>query len=430
MSWSTKTLGELIEESGGEIRTGPFGSQLHKSDYVDDPCAIPVVMPKNMVGGKVDTSSIARIDETTVNRLNSHLLSEGDILLGRRGDIGRRAWVGEYEAGWLCGTGSMRISAGNSREFIPRYLYYYLELPQAIEWLQAHSVGATMPNLSAGIVRQLPVTYPPISTQVEIIGELDSIEALIANTRRRIEILEEMARLLYREWFVHFRFPGHENVELVDSELGLIPKGWVVARVSEVIETIGGGTPSREVDEYWSNGSVQWYTPSDLTREKSIFAIESSDRITELGLRKSSAKRFPAGSVMLTSRATIGEVSIATSEASTNQGFITCLPSERLTTNYLYFWLNENVPLLKNLAGGATFKELRKSTFRELPILVPDQSEMVRFEERIGPPMTLVKNLLQQNAVLRETRDLLLPRLVSGELDVSDLDVELEAVGV
>ena len=226
MTWTTSTLGDLACQAGGEVRTGPFGTQLHKSDYVDDPAATPVVMPKDMSDGKIDSSAIARVDTEVVERLSSHMLRTGDIVLSRRGDIGRRAWTSEAEEGWLCGTGSMRISVNRSEEIRPRYLFYFLGLDQTIGWLKGHAVGATMSNLSAGVVQQLPVQYPSLALQDAIVEVLDSLDILIENNRRRIEVLEEMARLLYREWFVYFRFPGHEDVGLVDSDLGPIPEGW------------------------------------------------------------------------------------------------------------------------------------------------------------------------------------------------------------
>lgn len=225
MTWMTTTLGDLASQAGGEVRTGPFGTQLHKSDYIDDPAATPVVMPKDMSDGKINPSSIARVGDEVVERLATHILSEGDIVLGRRGDIGRRAWTSDVEEGWLCGTGSMRISVIESEQIRPRFLFYFLGLEQTIGWLQGHAVGATMSNLSAGVVQQLPVRYPHLALQDAIVEVLDSLDTLIENNRRRIEVLEEMARLLYREWFVYFRFPGHEDVEPVDSDLGPIPEG-------------------------------------------------------------------------------------------------------------------------------------------------------------------------------------------------------------
>ena len=183
---------------------------------------------------------------------------------------------------------------------------------------------------------------PPLPTQRKIASILSAYDDLIENNTRRIAILEEMAQAIYREWFVNFRFPGHENVKLVDSPLGQIPEGWEVKPVSEVFETLGGGTPSKKVDEYWDGGDIAWFAPSDLTKSGNMYSASSGACITEAGLRKSSAKLFPAYSVMLTSRATIGVLSINTVPASTNQGFILlCAPNQRVSALQLFFWLRE-----------------------------------------------------------------------------------------
>lgn len=284
MSWTTRTLGDIAIEADGEIRTGPFGSQLHKHDYVEVETATPVVMPRDMVEGRIDTSSIARIDDVTRERLSAHILRPGDIVLGRRGEIGRRAWVGDYESGWLCGTGSMRISIRGSQEVIPRYLYYFLELPTTVGWLQGHSVGATMSNLSAGVVQQLPVAYPSVDAQQTIVGALDAFETLIENNRRRIEILEEAARLLYREWFVDFRFPRYGDVALVDSELGPIPEGWEVTTLGASAIWLSGGTPNTKVPEFW-DGDIPWITSGSL---KSFLIDSSQRRLTSIGVSNGS----------------------------------------------------------------------------------------------------------------------------------------------
>src|SRR5437660_4171081 len=150
MQIATRTLGEICDTVGGIIRTGPFGSQLHESDYTEE--GIPVVMPKNIVDGKVSVEGIARIDEADVARLVQHKLHKGDIVYGRRGDIGRRALVTEKEEGWLCGTGCLRISLGNSI-LDPLFLYYFLGQPKVVEWIFNQAIGATMPNLNTEIIR-------------------------------------------------------------------------------------------------------------------------------------------------------------------------------------------------------------------------------------------------------------------------------------
>ena len=309
----------------------------------------------------------------------------------------------------------------------PDFVYYLMRTMR--NRLKAVAGGAATPIVNKSSFALLEVTVPDLRTQFRIGTYLKAFDDLIEVNQQRVDNLMEMARLLYREWFVHFRYPGHEDVELIDSVIGPVPEGWEVSRVCDVTETVGGGTPSKAVKAYWTEGTVQWFTPTDLTRAGSTFVFDSGLRITELGLKKSSAKLFPAGSVMMTSRATIGSISISATEATTNQGFITCVPSERLPSNYLYFWLHTNVDLFRSLAGGTTFKELSRSTFRTLPILVPPRREIARFESQVGTLMALIRNLLRQNQVLMEARDLLLPRLVSGELEVSELDSGLVAVG-
>ena len=288
--------------------------------------------------------------------------------------------------------------------------------------------GSALPSTSREAFAWIPVLLPPLEVQTRIGQLLKAFDDLIENNRRRIQLLEETARLIYREWFVHFRYPGHEDVLLVDSELGPIPEGWEVCPVEEVMGVVGGGTPSKKEEDYWIDGDIQWYTPSDLTGADSMFALESGLRINQLGLAKSSAKLFSAGSVMMTSRATIGVLSFATTEACTNQGFITCCPSGRLGASYIYFWLEAGVPLFLQISSGSTFKELTRSTFKKLRIAVPPAPLENEFCSLVEPLLQSVLNLLRQQRVLTSSRDLLLPRLVSGDLDISNLDLDLEAV--
>ena len=385
-------------------------------------------MPSDMVGGAIDPHSIARVHPTKASTLSKHFLEVGDIVLARRGDIGRCAYVAPQNAGWLCGTGSMKLSLPDG-PLSSKYLFYLLQTDSVIGWLNGVSVGATLKNLSAGAVSELPLCFPALELQHSICAILDALEELIENNQQRIRLLEETARILYREWFVNFRYPGHEDVPLVDSELGPIPGDWEICQVDEVMGVVGGGTPSKKEEGYWVDGTIQWYTPSDLTATGSMFASESGLKINELGLAKSSANLFPAGSVMMTSRATIGVLSFSTTEACTNQGFITCVPSERLSGSHIYFWLEAHVPLFLQIGTGATFKELTKSTFRKLPIAVPPVPLEEEFCSLVDPLLQSVLNLLRQQQVLQSSRDLLLPRLVSGDLDISDLDLDLEAVG-
>src|SRR6266566_3538371 len=301
------------------------------------------------------------------------------------------------------------------------FVKYYLDTMK--QELKNVSKGATQDNLSLDKLLSFDILTPPVTTQHKIATILSAYDDLIENNTRRIAILEEMAQSLYREWFVHFRFPGHEKKRMVESQLGMIPEGWEVKAISEVIETLGGGTPSTRNIEYWNNGHVNWYSPTDLTATGTMFITHSAKKITDLGLDKSSARMFPAYSVMMTSRATIGVIAINTGPACTNQGFITCVPNEKLSAYQIYFWLAENKEKIISLASGATFKEINRATFRKLPIVIPDISTSQEFNELVLPMCKQVENLIAKNANLRRTRDLLLPKLISGEVDVEGVEI-------
>lgn len=339
------------------------------------------------------------------------------VVIGRKGSLGTVYYVeGKF---WPHDT-TLWVKDFHGND--PKFCYYFLQTLH----LEQYDVGASNPTLNRNHIHGLPIFIPPVPKQRRIASILSTYDDLIENNTRRIAILEEMARRLYEEWFVHFRFPGHEDASFVESEIGKIPEEWDLKTVNDVFEIVGGGTPSKKINEYWENGTINWYSPTDLTREKSAFMDASGVQITDLGLKKSSAKLFPPMSVMMTSRATIGVISINTTEASTNQGFITCLPNQEFPLYVMYHWLKNNVETFINLGTGATFKEITKGTFKTIPIIVPPHFLTKSFQEKVTPFMELALNLQRKNANLHAQRDLLLPKLVSGEIDVSEAEKSLE----
>jgi type I restriction enzyme S subunit len=296
--------------------------------------------------------------------------------------------------------------------------FYYLVKYVGLNHLKD---GTSNPSLSRDVFGRQEVPLPSLVLQRRIAGILSAYDDLIENSQRRIKILEEMARRLYREWFVHFRFPGHEDCRFVESPLGEIPEGWEVKTVGDSFEILGGGTPSRKEERYWNGGTIQWFSPTDLTGAGTMFMDNSRDHITHLGLSESSARLFPPLCVMLTSRATIGAIAINTTEACTNQGFITCLPSEQVPLYFLYCWLSENVPTFVRMASGSTFKEISRGVFKSIQFLHPPATLVGMFESFAAPVGEDLLSLQRQISNLRRSRDLLLPRLLSGQIDVEAL---------
>ena len=209
--WRRKTIDELCDLGGGEVRIGLFGSQLHQSNYSVE--GIPVVMPTDISDGGISEERIAQVSENHVERLAKHKLSKGDIIYGRRDDIGRQSLVRESNIGWLCGTGCFRVTLGDS-EVLPEYSHLFLKIAEVIGWIQNQAIGATLPNLITQILKRVPIYYPFSKLeQKNIVSVVFAYDDLIENNKRWIALLGKMAEEIYREWFVRFRLPGHQNTE-------------------------------------------------------------------------------------------------------------------------------------------------------------------------------------------------------------------------
>ena len=192
--WKKVKLGEI----SADIQTGPFGSQLHMSDYSEK--GIPVVMPKDMINGKITEENIERVTDNHVKRLNRYIISSGNILYARRGDVGKCVYVSEKESGWLCGTGCLRINI-NTAIANPKFVFFQLQKTETIGWVEKNAVGATMLNLNTSILANVPLHLPPLPTQQKIASVLSAYDDLIENNRKQIKLLEEAALKLYKEWF-------------------------------------------------------------------------------------------------------------------------------------------------------------------------------------------------------------------------------------
>jgi type I restriction enzyme S subunit len=308
------------------------------------------------------------------------------------------------------------------------YLRYVIGSPEFTAHVKSITTGVNVPHISGKDIKRFQFALPPTADQRRIASILGAYDDLIEVNRRRIALLEEMARRLFEEWFVHFRFPGHEDHAMVETPDGPVPDGWSRQKVDDAFNVVGGGTPSKAEATYWAGGTINWYTPSDLTGAGTSFMDASSLKITNEGLRRSSARLFPPFSVMMTSRATIGVISINTTNACTNQGFITCIPNDRIPLCYLFHWLHANVPLFISQATGSTFKEITKGVFRKLSIVLPPAELTSVFERRTRPMIEAVLVLERIQRRLATSRDLLLPRLISGEVSVATAERELQAV--
>jgi len=431
-AWSVMSLGELVDGSDGAIKTGPFGSQLHQSDYLSPgEDGVPVVMPRDMVDGRLDYGSMARIPAAKAEGLSVHITRPGDVLLARRGDIGRGVLIQEADAGVLCGTGSLRVSLQGS-ELLPEFLFRYLSTVAGRHELEGKAVGSTMPNINADIVRSMEVRFPPKDAQQRVVGLLRSYDELIENNTRRIQILEEMTQAIYREWFVEFRYPGHGDVPLVDSDLGPIPAGWEVRRVADVATVDKGlsykgafltdyGVPMANLKCFQPGGGFRRDGTKPYSGEfKARHAVKPGDLIV------ANTDLTQAGQV-IGSPAIIPTSGFGEGGLVSHHLFAVRFEDRRIERAYLYYVLQDERfrSFARGRASGTTVLGFRSADFLSYVFPCAPPGLQSRFSELVADTHSLSERLEDANEQLRATRDLLLPRLISGEVEVSGLDIDV-----
>ena len=298
------------------------------------------------------------------------------------------------------------------------YRFVYYSIVNSYSVLAGLANGGAQQNLNAQLIKDFAISLPSLETQKRIADILSTIDDKIENNTRINHNLEEQAQALYKSWFVDFEpFKGGK---FVDSELGMIPLGWRVGTLSELGDIVAGGTPSKAKPEYYTNNGIAWLTPKDLSVKCNKFTAKGETDITEDGYKNSSAKLMPRGTVLFSSRAPIGYISIAKGDICTNQGFKSVVPTYAGTA-YVYYWLRENTGAIEAQASGSTFKEASGSLMKSFPALIPSKDVLDAFEDDIMPILKKQENLEEENGHTEQLRDLLLPRLMSGEWLFNDL---------
>lgn len=383
MMWEIAKLGDISKN----IQTGPFGSQLHQSDYSE--CGIPVVMPKDLVGGKISEESIARVDKTHVERLCRHKIEVGDILYSRRGDVGRCAHVTKKEEGWLCGTGCLRVTI-DSEKADSRFVFFQLQHPDTVGWVEKHAVGATMLNLNTTILSSVPIRLPTLEIQKRIADILSAYDDLIENNQKQIKLLEEATQRLYKEWFVDLRFPGHENTKIVDG----VPEGWSKTNINEILT---------------------FHRGYDLTKnEMKAGRYPVVGSTTVIGYHNEFKIKGPG---IVTGRSgSLGKYQ-----------FIWDNFWPHNTSLYISDYKDHNIffvySLLQtvdfaSLNNGGAIPTLNRNVLSNIEVIEPTDELQEMFAKIAEAQYRKIRNLEKQNNQLKMARDVLLPKLMSGEVEV------------
>ena len=286
----------------------------------------------------------------------------------------------------------------------PKYLYYFLKNSSTVAELQllAETRSGTFPQITFSEVANLTIPVPSLAVQEVIVQTMQCLEDKITCNEQINDNLEQQAQSYFQELFV----------DNADPE-------WDIGTISDLGTVVGGSTPSKAKPEYYTESGIAWITPKDLSINKSKFVSHGENDITELGLKNSSAAIMPEGTVLFSSRAPIGYIAIAAGEVTTNQGFKSVVPKPEIGTPFVYFFLKNTLPVIEGMASWSTFKEVSGSTMKNVPAVIPDAETLAKFSDFCAPIFAQQRILEEQNQSLAALRDNLLPKLMSGEIDVS-----------
>lgn len=266
--------------------------------------------------------------------------------------------------------------------------------------------GSAIPSTDRYQIYSIEVEVPPLEKQRKIVAVLDCIDRKININQKVNDNLEQQAATYFQELFINNANPM-----------------WQISTISDLGTVVGGSTPSKTKPEYYTNNGIAWITPKDLSINRSKFISHGENDITELGLKNSSATVMPKGTVLFSSRAPIGYIAIASNEVTTNQGFKSVIPYSEIGTAFVYFFLKHSLPVIESAASGSTFKEISGSAMKNIPAIIPDRNTLDQFNSFCAPIFAQQKILEEQNHSLAMLRDSLLPKLMSGAIDVASIQL-------
>lgn len=423
--WPVSTVAEIAAEKRSAIAIGPFGSRMKADSYSDG--GVPVIRGTNLVGGREFGGEFVFVPEEKADELEGANVFPGDLVFPHRGAIGE---VGVVPSGsnvrWMLSTSLMKLSCDPAKAD-SLFLYYYFRSKWGRHELLRHASTVGTPGIGQPLtsLRSVRVAVPSLLEQRGIAAVLGVLDDKIELNRRMNRALEEMAQAIFQSWFVDF--DGQTEFEDSGTELGEIPVGWSVEPIGQVVNAVGGSTPSTKVDEYWEGGTIHWTTPKDLSSLSSPVLLDTERKITEAGLSKISSGLLPIGTVLMSSRAPVGYLAIAQVAIAVNQGYIAIPPGDRLGSLYVLHWLKANMERIKARAGGTTFQEISKRSFRPILVLVPPQEQVRHFDAVTGSLFERIVGNETQSRTLAELRDTLLPKLISGEIRVPQAESSVES---
>ena len=409
MEWKEVTLGDLCEISSSK--------RIFAKEYQSD--GVPFYRGKEIIakqkGNAISNELFISRNRYEEIKARYGVPQQRELLLTSVGTLGVPYVIKEEEFYFKDGNLTwFRHFNGLDVE----YLYYWFLSPYGKNEINTKAIGSTQKALTIDSLSKFDIKIPVnLDDQRRIASILSSLDRKIELNNKINADLEEMAQAIFKNWFVDFE--PFKNGKFVDSELGMIPEGWKVGRLNEIADVVGGSTPSKAKPEYYTQKGIAWLTPKDLSNHPAVYTSRGEIDITKEGYNSTSTKLMPKGTILFTSRAPIGYISIAQNDICTNQGFKSLVP-KKAGTCFLYCFLKYVTPEIENKSTGSTFKEASGSLMKSLKVIMPEQKVFEDFETIVSPLFARIESLEKESSRLSLLRDTLLPRLMSGELEVPE----------
>ncbi len=428
--WPLVALEEVAGPDRYSVVGGPFGSALGRKDYVND--GVPVIRGAQLGGpGWFSHEDLVYVSEDKADRHLGNLAYPGDVLVTQRGTVGQVGLIpvdAPFER-YLLSQSQMKLTVDQSRANA-RFVYYWLRSPEAQQAMVSSTISAGVPHINLATFKGLKIPLPSLTEQASIADVLGSIDLLLQNKQRRVEVLEEMARAIYREWFVRFRYPGHEDVPLIDSPLGPIPGGWGIRAVGDLASLDKGlsykgahlaesGTPMANLKCFRPGGGFRRDGAKPYNGP-----FKPRHQVSPGDLVMANTDLTQAGTV-IGSPAFVPRAGFESGGIASHHLFIV-RPSDGVATHWLYESFRDDRfrGYARGVASGTTVLGLRPLDLAAYRIPVPPPELAQRFNEIARGLADMREELAELAEVLASQRDLLLPKLVTGQIDVSHLDLD------
>ena len=460
-NWLEYSLGDLCSE----ITVGHVGSMTN--EYRDS--GIPFFRSKNIREYRIDWDDVKYISQSFHEKLKKSTLRPGDVAVVRTGKPGTACVIPDYIDEANCS--DLVIMRVNPQRLSAYFLSYYLN-SVANHQINSQLVGAVQQHFNVGAAKKLSITIPDRNEQERIVKVVKDLDDKIQLNHQINQTLEQMAQAIFKSWFVDFepvkakiaalKAGGSEEDALLaamqaisgkgeseitrlqaeqpeqyaelrataelfpsamqESELGEIPEGWGVSQIGDEVTVVGGGTPSTKNPDFWNSGEINWTSPKDLSNLADKVLVETERKVTEAGLAKISSGLLPVDTVLMSSRAPVGYLALAKIPVAVNQGYIAMKCEKALSPEFVIQWCAAHMDEIKSRASGTTFAEISKKNFKIIPVVMPTESLISIYSKQASSLYEAIENNVRESDTLAKLRDSLLPKLLSGELSVSDVE--------